>query len=252
MFLKMMQAGRGWRVENRDALLAAALALTLSTLARADDFIVYSPYVTQGKNEIELRGFTYRDSSAGINAAGGFELAISHAVTSWWKPELYIGRFERNPGEATHLLGYEFENTFQLASPGEFWADPGFLVSYESNKQRGVPDAVEFGPLFEKRSGRIDQRLNLIWEKQVGSGASGKYALRSAYSVNYRININFAPGLEAYYRPGDHAYQMGPIFSGEIPGAAGTEFEYSAGVVFGLNRGAPDQTFIARLEYEFF
>ncbi|GEP32138.1 hypothetical protein TPL01_32760 [Sulfuriferula plumbiphila] len=252
MFFKIMQAGGGRPIGNWFAAVTAALTVVLTHGARADDFIVYSPYVTKGQNEIELRGFTYRDGSADTNGAGGYELAISHAFTSWWKPELYLGRFERNPGATTHLVGYEFENTFQLASAGEFWADPGFLLSYESNKQHGTPDAVEFGPLFEKRSGRIDQRLNLIWEKQVGTGASGKYALRSAYSVNYRINVKFAPGLEAYYRPGDNAYQIGPFLSGELPATAGSEFEYSAGVVFGVNRGAPDQTFVARLEYEFF
>lgn len=237
---------------NIAAATLALLTLLLPPEGRADDYIVYSPYVTQGQNEIELRGFTYQDPNVDINGGGGYEVAIAHAVTSWWKPELYVGRFEQNPGETAHFAGYEFENTFQLTSPGEFWADAGFLASYEYNTQRGIPDAAEFGPLLEKRSGRIDQRLNLIWEKQVGIGANATYAFRAAYSVNYRIKAEFAPGIEAYYRPGDHAYQVGPIVSGEIASAAGNEFEYSVGEVFGTNPGAPDQTLIVRLEYEFF
>ena len=234
------------------ALAGAALTMLYGAAALGDDFIVYSPYVTQGQNEIELRGFSYNDPNVNINGGGGYEVAIAHTVTSWWKPELYIGRFEMNPGEPAHFAGYEFENTFQLTQPGEYWADIGMLASYEYNQQPGIPDALEFGPLIEKRSGRIDQRLNLIWEKQVGAGATTNYAFRAAYTMNYQINTQFAPGFEAYYRPGDHAYQIGPDVSGELAGALGREFEYSVGMVFGVNRDAPAQTFILRLEYEFF
>ncbi|MHB1677159.1 MAG: hypothetical protein ACYCSS_06445 [Sulfuriferula sp.] len=237
---------------NGCAAAIAVLAMLFGASARGDDFIVYSPYVTQGQNEIELRGFSYNDPNVNINGGGGYEVAIAHAVTSWWKPELYIGRFEMNPGAPAHFAGYEFENTFQLTEPGEYWADIGMLASYEYNQQPGIPDALEFGPLIEKRSGRIDQRLNLIWEKEVGVGSTANYAFRAAYTMNYQINTQFAPGFEAYYRPGDHAYQIGPDFSGELAGASGKEFEYSVGMVFGVNQDAPDQTLIVRLEYEFF
>lgn len=243
---------RRWSLGSADVIAVVAVTMLFGSAARGDDFIVYSPYVTQGQNEIELRGFSYNDPNVNINGGGGYEVAIAHAVTSWWKPELYIGRFEMNPGEPAHFAGYEFENTFQLTQPGEFWADIGMLASYEYNQQPGIPDALEFGPLIEKRSGRIDQRLNLIWEKQVGVGAMANYAFRAAYTMNYRINTQFAPGFEAYYRPGDHAYQIGPDLSGEFAGASGKEFEYSVGMVFGVNQGAPDQTLIVRLEYEFF
>jgi len=42
------------------------------------------------------------------------------------------------------------------------------------------------------------------------------------------------------------------VIYGEYAFGAGDEFEYSAGVVFGLNAPAPDMTFLLRLEYEFF
>ena len=38
------------------ALLAGALVLAAPRTSRADDFIVYSPYVTKGQTEFELRG----------------------------------------------------------------------------------------------------------------------------------------------------------------------------------------------------
>lgn len=219
--------------------------------AYAGDFIVYSPHVAQGRTEFEFRGFGYHDDNGDLNGTRGYNFSASYGVTAWWKPEIYFANFEREPGSSTKFSGYEFENTFQLAPNGRFWADPGFLLSYEHPKAAGEPDVLEFGPLLEKSSGRIDQRLNLIWEKQIGAGAGDQYEFRSAYSVNYRVTTGFRPGVEAYYRPDDHARQLGPVISGEIYSATGREFAYRLGVVFGLNDTAPDETLIAQLEYAF-
>jgi hypothetical protein len=220
-----------------------------------NDFIVYSPYVVQGRSELEAFGFSYQDARSNLNGASGYNLSVAHAYTSWWKTEVYIGSFNRNPGESTHPTGYEFENTFQISAPGEFWADVGFLASYQYNKQSGTSDSIEFGPLFEKQSGHIDQRLNLIWKRPLGSGAGGANEFRSSYSIRYKKEYNratFSPGIEAYYRPADNATQAGPILYGELRTDAGNELEYSLGIVFGIRQGAPDKTLLARLGYEFF
>jgi hypothetical protein len=235
--------------------IAALLCLGTNNVNADNDFIVYSPYVVQGQKEVEIYGFDSQDSRSSLNGASGYNISVAHSVTRWWKPELYVGEFNRDPGGTTHPTGYEFENTFQLADKGEYWADPGFLASYAYNRQPGVTSVAEFGPLFEKLSGHIDQRLNLIWEKQIGGGASGAYQFRSAYSISYRINTGkatYSPGIEAYYRPNDIARQAGPVISGEFRTSTGSELEYGFGVVFGLNTGAPDKTLLARLEYEFF
>lgn len=223
----------------------------VSASAWAGDFIVYSPHVTQGRSELEFRGAGFHDSNASLNGTRSYSFSVSYAATDWWKPELYFANYERTPGGTTQLSGYEFENIFQLAPIGEYWADPGFLISYEQVKAPGQPNMVEFGPLFEKRSGRVEQRLNMIWEKQIGHGASGKYEFRTAYSIGYRYSAAFKPGLEAYYRPDDNASQLGPVISGELYLSSGHELEYSVGVIFGLNIAAPDQTLVARLGYEF-
>ena len=49
------------------------------------------------------------------------------------------------------------------------------------------------------------------------------------------------------------AYQAGPIVTGEfhLPGTT-SNLEYRVGVVLGINSDAPRQTWLARLEYEFF
>jgi len=107
----------------------------------------------------------------------------------------------------------------------------GFLASYEYRTQQGRPNIFEFGPLLEKRAGRFAHRLNLIWEKEVGSGAGHQYEFRGAYSLSYQWRQAFAPGLEVYYRPADDARQLGPVFYGELASARGSELEYSAGVL---------------------
>jgi len=231
-------------------LLAATAALAAAT-AQAGDFIVYSPYVTQGRSELEFRGSRFHDGDPTVSGSGSYAFSFAHGVTSWWKPEIYFANFDRTPSGSTTLAAYEFENTFQLAPQGKYWADPGFLFSYEHVKAAGEPNVVEFGPLLEKRSGRFDHRLNMIWEKQVGGGASSQYEFRASYAVDYRVRTAFRPGLEAYYRPDDDASHLGPVVNGEFYSSTGNELAYSVGVLFGLTSSSPNETYVARLEYEF-
>lgn len=226
--------------------------LSAARAVRADDFIVYSPHVFATQSEVELRGYRYADSRSDLGGSAA-ELSIAHGVTEWWKPELYVAEFEKVPDARGYFKGFEFENTFQFTSPGEYVADFGFLASYEHNIAAGLLNAVEFGPLIEKTAGRFTHIANLIWEKEIGHGASGKYAFRYSYSGTYAVSQAFRPGLEAYGRPGDHAYQAGPIVAGEhhIAGTSGS-LEYRIGMVAGINAAAPRQTWLMQLEYEFF
>lgn len=221
-------------------------------LARADDFIVYAPYVTASQNEVEVRGYRVGDARPDLGGSSAAELSIAHGFNSWWKAELYLAEYQQAPDTPSGFQGYEFENTFQLTPPGRYWVDLGLLASYERNTAANTPDAVEFGPLIEKTVGRFAHTVNLIWEKQIGSGASGNYEFRYSYSGTYTVSQAFRPGLEAYGRPADRAYQAGPIMAGEfnLPGTT-SDLEYRVGVVFGINAAAPRQTWLAQLEYEF-
>jgi len=250
-----------WQIEtqifSRRIAVSSGLVIGLAlnfppTPVRADDFIVYAPYVIESQNEVELRGYRYADARPDLKGSAA-ELSISRGVNRWWKPELYLVEYMESPGSRGALQGYEFENTFQLTAQGKYWADAGFIASFERNTSANTPDAIEFGPLIEKTSGRFAHIVNLIWEKQVGAGAAGNYGFRYSYSGTYTVSQAFRPGLEAYGRRADHAYQAGPIAAGEwhVPGTTGN-LEYRVGVVLGLNSDAPRQTWLARLEYEFF
>ncbi len=251
LFSRPSRRPAGAGVSAPAALLAAAL-LAVGGAVRADDFIVYAPHVIATQSEIELRGYHYGDARAELGGSAA-ELSVAHGVNEWWKTELYLVEYQQSPNSGRRLQGYEFENTFQLAPPGKYWADLGLLASYEYSRVAGTRDALEFGPLLEKTSGRLAQIVNLVWEKEVGAGASRNYEFRYSYSGTYAVSQRLRPGLEAYGRPADHAYQAGPIVAGEwhVPGTPGN-FEYRVGVILGLNAAAPRQTWLAQLEYEFF
>ena len=243
---------------SRTCSAAVTIMATFSLLiawmpfrAYAGDFVVYTPYVSHGRTELEFRGYGFQDGDAALDGTRGYDFSFAYGVTDWWKPELYFAQYGREAGGGTTFTGNEFENTFQLAPVGEYWADPGFLFSYAHTKASGQTDTLEFGPLFAKKIGRTDQRLNLIWEKEIGGGASGKYAFRSVYSISYRVTSLIQPGAEFYYRPDDHASHLGPVLNGEWRSSTGRELEYDIGILFGLNSRAPDRTLVTRIEYEF-
>ena len=233
-------------------MLLAVVALAGTTRAHADDFIVYSPHVIATQTEVELRGFSVSDGRSDYNGDRAAEVSVAHAFTGWWKPELYLAEYAREPGAGGKLVGYEFVNTFQLTEPGRYWADFGLLASYGHPKDGG-PGELEFGPLIEKSAGRFDHRVNLIWEKQVGAGAASRAEFRYSYAGTYAVSAAFRPGIEAYGRPDDDAYQAGPIVAGEwhVPHSSGN-LEYRFGMLLGINAAAPRRTWLAQLEYEFF
>jgi hypothetical protein len=265
-------------------LLALACMAGLRTAYADNDYNVYSPNLVEGQSEVEMRSFDYQDARSELNTANGTSFSVAHTFTDWWKSELYVAEFNRAPGYSSQLTGYEFENTFQLTDPGEYWADAGLLVSYAYAKVPGVANNVELALLLEKRVGRFDQKLNLIREKYMGNdapdiisttnlvrkgkgkgkgttvtttvtsvvGAPGGYPSRFAYSANYKFSDDFMPGIEAYYHAGDNGFQIGPVVYGEIRSSSGSELEYSIGGLYGTNSLSPTRTYLARLEYDFF
>lgn len=233
----------------RFAAALAAVAVAAPALAGAP--IVYSPSVIEGQTEFEYR--SSHEHTAGVGHEDQYAIAVGHAVTSWWRPEVYVGRFERDSSGDTHFSGLEVENIFQLTPTGKYWADTGLLVSYEANPASLESDKLEFGPLFEKQTGRVMQRLNLLWEKGVGPGSTPKYEFHGGYSFRYTLRKTFAPGFEVFGEPSDDSWRAGPAFYGEkVFVNSGSELEYSAGVLFPLNATSADTTFVLRLEYELF
>ena len=128
--------------------LSATVLTAFGTQAAyaGDDYIVYSPRVTKGQTEVELRGFTYQ-GGGNLDGTVTHEISIAHAVTNWWKPELYIAEFTRNPGGPTHLTGYEFESFSSLRLRVNFGQIPDSccpMVSTSSKALRTGSNSVRF------------------------------------------------------------------------------------------------------------
>ncbi|HEY1990907.1 MAG TPA: hypothetical protein VGH71_00490, partial [Gammaproteobacteria bacterium] len=74
------------------SLLAAAGAAQAD-----DDFIVYSPYVTEGQSEVEFRSHQQFDADPALSDERAYVISVAHSFTGWWRPELYVGSYEREP-----------------------------------------------------------------------------------------------------------------------------------------------------------
>ena len=109
----------------------------------------------------------------------------------------------------------------------------------------------------QKEFGRNQARINLLFERELESGAEVEMEYRWQY--RYRLGERAEPGIEMYGNLGewggtgsfnDHEQQLGPAVFGRFHTAGGA-FRYEAGILFGLTDVAPDTTARFLLEYEF-
>ncbi len=91
-----------------------------------------------------------------------------------WLTELEIEHaFE--DGTAATLESLEWENIFALTEQGKYWLDFGLFAAYEHTFLPS-PDALKIGPMFMKDIGQHIANVNLLFEREVGRGASTRPA----------------------------------------------------------------------------
>lgn len=236
--------------------LAFLLAFsTLSTPAFAVDKI-YDPYVSKGEWEIEYFGHRSVDDRSAKDNAQGHEISLGYGVNDWWKTELY-GIWEREPGNGTSFDAVEWENIFQLTKKGEYWLDAGASLAYEWTPESNDADAIEARLILAKDWGATHHVMNLVLEKEVGSGPKDELESALLWSSRYRLSPYFQPGFELQLETGelnddisfeDNEQYLGPVAYGNIP--LGEGIHYRAGYLFGLTHDASDGQAIFELEYE--
>ena len=242
------------------ALLIASL-FSISTRDAHAGFKVYTPYVEMGELEIEYRPSVTVDGDAAKDNEQKHLLGIGYGVNSWWFTELYAEwEREAGPGESAKFEAIEWENRFQLTNPGEYWADFGLLVEYERSDDDKSPDKIELALLFAKELGQFDAAYNLIFEKEVGGGASNDVELAQAFQLKYRLDKAFEPGIELFNEFGaigdmpdfdGQKHYIGPIATGVIPlNDTGLKLKYNAGYLFGVSDAAEDGVVKAIIELE--
>ena len=216
---------------------------------------VYRPFVEKGETEFEFRS-GYRDFSGGPDVyASVFD--VGYGVTDRWKTELVV-EYEGETGLGGKMEAIEWENVFVLTEQGKYWVDVGLFAEYEHSFSAG-PDEIKIGPLFEKEIGRTVANLNLLFEREIGSGASDETELDYSWQVRWRgkealeFGVQGFGGLGALDHLGDEAsHSIGPALFGVKRLKNGDKLAYDAAVLAGINDEAPDMTLRVSLEYEMY
>ncbi len=235
------------------ALSAGLLASTNAMAGPADT--VYRPVVEKGETEVEFRN-GYRDYSGGANEYATV-MDLGYGVTNRWQTELVL-EYSGITGFGGSFEALEWENIFVITEQGQHWADLGLIAEYEHSYAAG-PDVFKIGPLIEKEVGPTIVDLNLIFEHEVGSGASSDTELNYAWQVKWRGREALEWGVQGFGSMGvlsrfgeEDVHSVGPALFGLHRLGSGNKISYNAAALVGLNRDAPDLTARFSVEYEIY
>ena len=246
-----------WR--SLSAPLALAVSLLLQPLVVSADPAskVHLPNVVQGELELEFFGGYQWWSGQDDNRERQFVGEIEYGFTPWWRSGLGVGT-TRVPHESYRLDEIEWENTFLLTEPGQYWLDVGLFAefAYDYPVRR---KAIALGPMFQKEIGAFQANLNLIFEHELGRRAESGADVNYEWQVKWRGNPRFEPGIQgigALGRTNDFGHEtqasIGPAFFGQIFTGPRNKLKYDAAVLFGVNKNTPDTTVRFQIEYEIY
>jgi len=228
-----------------------AIMVGISTPAHASHK-VYSPSVEKGELEIEARGHIDNDN------ARKDKFEIGYGVTDRWFSSLFV-EYEKEPGGDYEHEATAWENIFQLTETGKYWADVGLYFEYEWPKDSDKPEKLETKLLLEKTVSRFVHTANLVFEKEIGSGAADEVEVGYAWRSAYHYSRHFNPAIEAYGSFGNlddlgindsQTHQLGPVARGTFRLGPKSALVYEAGYLFGLTDASPDGSFKWLIEYE--
>ena len=263
VFRRALKAALGSRDQVRDVLAVGALAMSCACLAGpsagAQDLKVYSPTVEEGEFGIEARGNVAVDRNRDKAGAQNQRYELEYTPTDFWHTAL-VGELKKEAEGDLKYTATAWENIFQIFPQGKEWLDLGFYIEYESAKQRGSADALEWKLLAEKNFGLMTLTLNPIFEKEVGSNAEKSTEFKYAARLKLRLMPQLEPAIEAFGDIGEignldpsdeQRHQLGPALLGKFHLGNASALRYELGYMFGLTRGgSPDGAFKWLIEIE--
>ena len=205
---------------------------------------------------MEYSGSTTFDHHHDKNDLQSHETELEYGLTDRIMLEL-SGSFEKQPDESIKSTKVGFGGRYQFFEQGEYWLDPGVLVSYGHATQSLRPDSVEVKLLLEKLWGRFLHRANIGIEQEVGSHSQGGPDRVFLWNSRYRYDARFEPGLEIQSDFGkanetnsfnQQQHYIGPAVFGEII----PNLKYEAAYYFGVSDVASRGAARILLEYEKF
>lgn len=234
------------------ALLGATLAVAGAVHAGPASSI-HTPVVENGETEFELKN-GWREFDGGLEEhASVFE--VGRGVNDHWFTELELEQsFE--DGGPNHLESWEWENIFALTERGKYWMDVGLFAAYEHTFNPHDPNQIVLGPMFMKDIGPVTANVNLLFKRQLGSGASHQTELDYQWQVRWHGRESLEFGLQGMGEAGvlghlgqDQSHIAGPALFGAHRIGNG-KIKWNAAVLAGLDRNAPNVTIRTQLEYE--
>jgi hypothetical protein len=219
---------------------------------------VYSLELTQREWEFETRLDRTNDQDREKNGAASVAFDIGYTPLSFWKIEIE-NQWARDPGQKLKYDSIAVENLFQFTETGEYWLDTGFFFEYERVSQRGDHDNVTFGPVLQKEWGPVVAKLNLLVNREIGSGADEAFNVDYRAQTYWQFSPSFRTGIELYGEPGpidhfkkfeDQRLRAGPVVLGTFPIPKIGKFKYELAYMFGLNTASEHGTLRGLFEFE--
>jgi hypothetical protein len=231
----------------------ALFALLCATPAWALDKI-YSPYVEPGELSLEYSGNRTFDKAPDKNNIQEHQFAVEYGATSRWETEFYAN-FGKEPDASFKMSSVEWENRFQLSEQGQYWVDPGLLVSYAHAIDKGDPDSLEIKLLLAKDVGRFTNIANVGFSQDLGPHAAGGPDYAFLWSTRYRYSEQVQPGFEIQSGLGQDSalrhfsqqeHYIGPALYGRLFG----HVKYEAAWLAGVSDASATSAARALVEYE--
>ena len=239
-------------------IMAGAMAgvALIAAPARADPGAaseVYSPTVTRGHGEAELRVGALIGGAADSDWQTKFE--ANYGFADWWRPGVVV-EWENQAGQ-TDLSAWAIENLFDFTATRHWPVHLGAYAEYEFANHG--PNQLELKLLMQRQRGPLDVRLNLIATRALGSAPDNGWAFGYAAQASYALNDDFALGVQGFGDAGangdlslnDQASYWGPFAQVEVGRLNGSEVELQAGYLVGSSDAAADGVFRLKLEFEF-
>src|SRR5262245_10345246 len=214
---------------------------------------VYSPSVTRGLTELEVRSGLLN----GGEADGDWQIKAeaSHGVTDWWRPAI-VAEWENEGGE-TEFTAFAVESVFDFTATRDWPVHLGLYVEYEWAQEGS--DEAEFKLLMQRERGPWDLRLNLIGARVLASAPDDIWEFGYAAQASYAVNDDFALGVQGFGDAGtddsfgldDQGHYWGPFAEFEAGEFDNGELELQLGYLAGLGEAEADGVLRVKLEYEF-
>ncbi len=237
--------------------MSTLLKIILATLLLSYSMMVFSdgnsigkvehPYIQMQEKEITFSSFYQNDSDPKRDNILKHKLGFGWALSERWFAEINISG-KKQPDESLTESSYEVELKHQLTEQGEYSADYGLLMGYENNDDINIEE-VFVGLITEKQWGKWVGTTNITGIYEWGSDITNEFETRFAAQARYRYKASLEPAIELY--SGEFNKGIGPVLTGFKRIAPGKKLFWEFGVIIGIDKDSPDQTYRALLEYEF-